>query len=195
MTDSGEHVPTPGVRDAAPAPSPKDLRASAQGWHGLQLAVLGFVGLCGVLREGGSVQAPRSVQIAAAILALSALAVACCSAFLIGRAAWPLYGARTGSHPPEPRRASRDLRVGIALTFTAVALLALSTSVSWWPSDEGGGAAAGGTALIRVSTSASTVCGSLGEGDDGFVTVRVDERVLPLPLSDVVAVRPAASCD
>ncbi|MBT2369836.1 hypothetical protein J7E88_32335 [Streptomyces sp. ISL-10] len=192
MTDSGEHVPRPGGGDVAPAPSPKDLRASAQGWHGLQLAVLGFVGLCGVLREGGPVQAPRGVQIVAAVLALSALAIACCSAFLVGRAAWPLYGPRTGSHPPEPRRASRDLRVGIALTFTAVALLALSTSVSWWPSDEDGGA---GAALIRVSTAAGTVCGSLGEGGDGFLTVRVDERVLPVPLSDVVAVRPAASCD
>src|SRR3712207_8556040 len=28
-----------------------ELRASARGWHGVQLAVLGFIGLCGVLQE------------------------------------------------------------------------------------------------------------------------------------------------
>ncbi|MFF8844270.1 hypothetical protein ACF08N_16375 [Streptomyces sp. NPDC015127] len=188
MTDAGQHVSPP---------DSKDLRASAQGWHGLQLAVLGFVGLCGVLRDGPA-QAPRSVQIAAAFLALSALAVACLSAFLIGRAAWPLYGPRTASQPPDPRRGSRDLRAGIALTFTAVALLALSTTVSWWPEakDAAAGAGeAGGAAVVSVSTAAGTVCGTLGEGSDGFLTIRVDDRDLPVPLDEVVALRPATSCD
>ena len=29
-----------------------DVRGSARGWHQLQVAVLGFVGLCGVLQRG-----------------------------------------------------------------------------------------------------------------------------------------------
>ena len=31
-----------------------ELRNSARGWHGVQLAVLGFIGLCGVLQSGAA---------------------------------------------------------------------------------------------------------------------------------------------
>src|SRR3954471_8538074 len=70
-----------------------ELRTSARGWHGVQLAVLGFIGLCGVLQQQRSNE-PQVVQVLAATAALVALAVACLATYLVGRAAWPLYGAR-----------------------------------------------------------------------------------------------------
>ncbi len=52
-----------------------ELRASARGWQGIQLAVLGFIGLCGVLQRGGR-SIPRWIQILAGIAALVALGLA-----------------------------------------------------------------------------------------------------------------------
>ena len=40
-----------------------ELRGSARGWHGVQLAVLGFIGLCGVLREGAGSGEPHWLQV------------------------------------------------------------------------------------------------------------------------------------
>src|SRR4051812_24805047 len=68
-----------------------ELRASARGWHGVQLAVLGFIGLCGVLKDRQSSD-PRLLQWAAGLLAVAALAVGCFATYLVARAAWPLYG-------------------------------------------------------------------------------------------------------
>ena len=45
----------------APADRLEELSASARGWHTIQMAVLGFIGICGVLRTTSS-PAPRAVQ-------------------------------------------------------------------------------------------------------------------------------------
>lgn len=171
------------------APAPEDLSAAAKGWHGVQLAVLGFVGLCGVLKDNGPAGVPRDVQVAAGLLALSALAVACCAVFLVGFAAWPLY--RAAARPADLRRTSRALRTGIALTFTAVALLALSAAASWWPVSEEGAR----RMPVRVSTGVGTVCGPLRESDDGYLNVLVDDRLVAVPLGEITTMRPVPSCD
>src|SRR3954463_2059840 len=127
----------------------QEVRSSPKGWHGVQLAVLGFIGFCGVLKGEGST-APRWMEALAGILVLVALTMALYATYLVGRAAWPLYGAR-GAEPADdaaegarggaPRRAppggargSRRLTTGLALTFTAIALVALAGTSSWWPS-------------------------------------------------------------
>jgi hypothetical protein len=38
----------------APADRLQELSASARGWHTIQMAVLGFIGICGVLRTTSS---------------------------------------------------------------------------------------------------------------------------------------------
>jgi hypothetical protein len=38
-----------------------ELRTSARGWHGVQLAVLGFIGLCAVLQGQADSPAPRAL--------------------------------------------------------------------------------------------------------------------------------------
>ena len=56
---------------AAPPDRLAELRGSAKGWHGIQLAALGFIGLCGVIQTGDSTD-PRSLQVLAGILVLVA---------------------------------------------------------------------------------------------------------------------------
>jgi hypothetical protein len=182
------------VTSAGPAPDPgaerlAELRGSARGWHGIQLAVIGFVGLCGVLKDPGS-NAPHWVQALAGYLALAALAVACAATYQIGRAAWPFYDVRHA--PPsvadELERTSRRIRTGLALTFAAVALVALAALSSWWPTaDEGGGTAA---ASVELEAGGATVCGTLAAGGSGIVTVVADGRRVSVPLDRLTGLRP-----
>ncbi|MFD7626762.1 hypothetical protein ACFV7Q_12130 [Streptomyces sp. NPDC059851] len=175
------------------APAPDDLQATAKGWHGIQLAVLGFIGLCGVLKGSGPAGVPRDIQVLAGLLALGSLAVACFAIFLVGLAAWPLY--RTVARPADPRRTSGALRTGIALTFTAVALLALSAAASWWPAKaETPKAETAKQSLVRVSTATGTFCGPLSESDYGSLAVRADGRTVTVALSEVTALQPVPSC-
>jgi hypothetical protein len=116
-----------------------ELRDSARGWHGVQLAVLGFIGLCGAINDG-TPQNPTWLQTLATVLVLAALGAACLATFLVGRAAWPLYGPKRRVMPEddddEIRATSRRLTTGLALTFVAVVLLALGSLTSWWPREE-----------------------------------------------------------
>lgn len=186
---AGRRLVMASVGEQGRAPAAEELSTAAKGWHGVQLAVLGFVGLCGVLKDSGPAGVPRDVQAASGLLALGALAVACFAVFLVGFAAWPLY--RTAARPVDPRRTSRALRTGIALTFTAVALLALSAAASWWPVS-----AEGALRLpVRVSTGVGTVCGPLRESGDGFLNVLVDDRVAAVPFGEITTMRPVPSCD
>src|SRR3954447_23901046 len=85
------------VADAeGPSSRLAELRVSARGWHGIQLAVIGFIGFCGVVQDGRS-DNPDWLQAWGGILALVALALASVATFLVGRVAWPLYGGRPGS--------------------------------------------------------------------------------------------------
>ena len=79
------------LRDGARAEIDQ-LRTSARGWHGVQLAVLGFIGLCGALHDAADAPGPMWVQQVAAVLVLLALAVACVATVLVAIEAWPLRG-------------------------------------------------------------------------------------------------------
>jgi hypothetical protein len=78
-----------------------ELSASARGWHTIQMAVLGFIGICGVLRTTDS-PAPRAIQWLAAALAVAALAAASLAIFSVGRVA-----NRTLFPVPEPAAPQR----------------------------------------------------------------------------------------
>ena len=80
---------------AAPADRLEKLATSARGWHTIQMAVLGFIGICGVLRTASS-PAPRAVQWLAAALAVAALAAACVAIFTVGRVAYPVGDVTDG---------------------------------------------------------------------------------------------------
>jgi hypothetical protein len=156
-------------------------RDSARGWHQIQLAVLGFVGLCGVLQRGRP-ENPMWLQTLAAVLIFGALAAALFAIFVVGRVAWP--PARPPAHP------ARQLKTGIVLTFLAVAMLALGSTSMWWPESRDAGE------QVQVQAAdGQTWCGRLTAARDGTVGVQTDGGPVVLRLADVAAVRPADTCD
>jgi hypothetical protein len=177
----------------AARPDVDELRTSARGWHGVQLAVLGFIGLCGALQSGSEGSGPGWLQRTAAVLVLAALAVACLATVLVASEAWPIYSGRRpdpadGGADTVVRRGGRHLRTGIALTFLAVVLVALATSTSWWPKADSG------SDLVEVSTSQGSFCGVLAASDGGSLSLDVAGRSVVLPLDRVAGLRPVASC-
>jgi drug/metabolite transporter (DMT)-like permease len=176
--------------DASPASSRLDqLRTSARGWHGVQLAVIGFIGLCGVL-QGGRPDNPMWLQVLAGLLALAALVLACIATFLVARVAWPLYGGR---ETEDPQHEGAQLRKGLVLTFAAVATLALGTASGWWPQGEGD--ADGGGGLVSVqATNGESWCGTLREAGPGRLGVSVNGGPVVVALANVAAVAPVDSC-
>jgi hypothetical protein len=165
------------------------LRASARGWHGVQLAVIGFIGLCGVL-QGGRPDNPMWLQVFAGVLALAALALACVATVLVALVAWPLYGGRGPADDAAAlERDGRRLKRGLVLTFAALAVLALGTASGWWPQDDGGGN------LVAVeAANGERWCGTLSDAGPGSVGVSVGGGPVVVSLDDVVAVGPVDSC-
>ena len=166
-----------------------ELRVSARGWHGVQLAVIGFIGFCGVVQDGRP-DNPEWLQVWAGILALVALVLACIATFLVGRVAWPLLGGRQPDGDLELE--GRRLRRGLALTFVALALLALGTASGWWPQPEAD-TSDGGLVAVQAN-SGERVCGSLEQASPGRLRLSVDGRSVVVSLGDVVAVNPVDSC-
>jgi hypothetical protein len=173
----------------------QELRGSARGWHGVQLAVLGFIGLCGALQGGGSDSRPGWVQDLSFVLVLAALVLACSATVLVASAAWPVYGGAghaTESPADELRHTGHRLRAGIAVTFVAVACLAVATSAAWWPTGRASGTT--GAALVEVRTGTGVACGVLQPADAGNLVVDVAGQSFTVALADVVSVRPVDSC-
>jgi hypothetical protein len=164
-----------------------ELRSSAKGWHGVQIAVLGFIGLCGVL-QSPSAGEPKWVQSYALVLVLVALALALVATWLVGRAAWPLYGA--DERGVETIAATgRRLRRGVALTFASVALTALAAASGWWPVDTGETAT-----TVELRSGDQAWCGTLESGPPGGVTVRTGGGRVSVSLADLTALEPVSAC-
>ena len=68
------------------------LTASAREWHKLQLGVLGFVGLCGVLRDDAGSGRPLWLQDLSGIAALADLVLALIAVTLVATVALPAGG-------------------------------------------------------------------------------------------------------
>jgi hypothetical protein len=178
------------------------LTSSARGWHGVQLAALAFIGLCGVLTDADPGH-PRWLQVLAGVLALAALVLACVATYLVARVAWPLAVDR--SVPGEPDDARR-LRIGVALTFVAVATMALSASSGWWPAEDDAAASTtagvdgvegltGTSVAVRIiDTQGRSACGTLAEAPSGALRLVAEEGTFEVPLSAVASLDPVDSC-
>jgi hypothetical protein len=167
----------------------EELSASARGWHTIQMAVLGFIGICGVLRTTGSSPAPRAVEWLAAALAVAALVAACLAVFTVGRVAYPVSTATgdAGTSPDAAGAAAR-LRAGIRLTIVALILAVLAGLSGWWPS------AAAATATAITGTTGQAWCGQLVDGPTGAISVRTANGVIAVPAQAIAQVRPVAAC-
>ena len=181
---------------AAPSDRLAELRGSAKGWHGIQLAALGFIGLCGVIQTGDA-RDPWALQVISGILVLVAFALACAGIYLVGRAAWPLYRgeepAAAGDEAATIELTSRQLTRGLLMTFLSIAALALATAASWWPQDEPGAA---GASTVRVQTDdGRTACGELtGSPQPGTLRIVADARPVVVSLDAIASVAPAERC-
>ena len=187
------------MTESAPAAPDRlaELRASAKGWHGIQLAALGFIGLCGVIQTGDSTN-PWALQVMSGILVLVAFVLACAGICLVGRAAWPLYRA---DDPPDAAQAgaavvaaaSRQLTRGLLMTFLSIAALALAAAASWWPKENDGDGAA---QQVQVQTDdGRSACGTLSEAPQpGTLRVIADAHAVDVPLDAVARVAPAGGC-
>ncbi|MEV6326109.1 hypothetical protein [Streptomyces sp. NPDC051909] len=185
MTDDSDEA-TGGGTQGGPG---REIQAAARGWLTLQLAALGFVGLCGALKAAGSGSpAPRGVEAAAGVLVLLALLLACLAVYLVGRTAWPHSGA-----PDVPARAAFRLRTGLVLTFVTVLLTALAATSSWWPAPDAP-AAAGRAGSVEVTTSTGRWCGELTRGGGALALTLQDGRTVDIPVTDVLSVTPVADC-
>jgi hypothetical protein len=170
---------------AAPTEQLEGLSASARGWHTIQMAVLGFIGICGVLRTASS-PAPRAVQWLAAALAVAALAVACAAIFTVGRVAYPVGDARDGARAVSGGTAR--LRAGIRLTIVALILAVIAALSGWWPS------AASSAAVAVTGTTGQAWCGPLVSGPADAISVRTANGIITVPAQAIAQVSPVGRC-
>ena len=170
---------------AAPGDRLERLSASARGWHTIQMAVLGFIGICGILRTTSS-SAPRAVQWLAAALAVAALAVACMAIFTVGRVAYPVSDAPVGDHAVAGSAAR--LRAGIRLTIVALILAVIAALSGWWPSP------ASNPAVAVTGTTGQAWCGPLVSGPAGAISVRTASGIITVPTQAIAQVSPVGRC-
>jgi hypothetical protein len=177
------------------------LSGSARGWHTIQMAVLGFIGICGVLRATDS-SVPTWVQWVAAVLAGVALVLAGAGIYLVGRVAYPFESA-AGSNSPaatardtarDTARAAARLRAGIRFTVLALVVIVIAALSGWWPRSGAGGAGGAATTVTISDRTGRTWCGQLVGGDAGVVSVDTSQGVIGVPVETVADVRPVASC-
>jgi hypothetical protein len=174
-----------------------ELRSSAKGWHGVQLAVLGFIGLCGVLQGTAGQDGPHWLQVLAGVLVLIALVLACIATALVAGAAWPVHELEDGGRAGDSvetvlHHTAQRLRTGIVITFVAVVVLAFGATSSWWPNDA---STRGDANLVEVTTSQGAACGTLeGGGDPGTITIVSGGQPVTVPADAVLRLRPVSSC-
>lgn len=160
------------------------LAESARGWHRIQLAVLGFVGLCGALWGGDGSAAPTWLQQAAGVLAVLAFALACLAIVLVGRVAYRLDGPTPG----ELTSSTRQLRTGVRTTYLALAVLVAATLPAWWPASDD-------ATTIEVSdASGQTWCGQLTDAPPGIIGLVTDSGTLGLQLDHLSQIRQVSGC-
>ena len=164
------------------------VQESAREWSKLQLGALGFVGICGVLRGDAGSGRPLWLQDLSGIAALAGLVLALLAVTLVGTSAFPLAAA-----PANPTTAARRLRVGIAVTFVAVACTALSAMTMWWP-DRGSAKAANAAEMVTVTTSSGSACGTVLDSAGGSVDLEVNGERVRLPLNRLQSIKPVDAC-
>jgi hypothetical protein len=186
--DSPQTAPDPPEPAAVPD-EPRSLADSARGWQRLQLAVLGFIGICGVMWAGGDRGGPGWLQWSTGTLVVLALALACVAVYLVGRVAHPFRGQPAGSAPDggASAGAARRLRAGVGLTYVAVVVLVVATLSGWWPIPTS-------VNVVEARAAGSVWCGQLRDAPAGAVRIDTSDGPVTLEFREIVTLRPVDSC-
>ena len=180
-------------------PSAGDLNAaaplgrvaeSAFRWHRTQLAVLGFIGFCGLFWDGGSVAGHTWAQGLVMVLVALGFVLAIVAIFVVGRVAHAFEGLAetTDPDPESAARQVRQLRTGVRMTYVAVALVVAATLTAWLPPSADDGAVG-----VAVATG-QTWCGQLVEAPAGEMRLATADGLAVIPLDRVVGLGPVADC-
>jgi hypothetical protein len=178
-------------RAAVPVPPGDErdkLSGSARGWHTIQMGVLGFIGLCGVLRTGGG-SLPAWVQWLAGVLAVAALVLGAAAVYLVGRVAYPIDGPGVPD-PAALARAIGRLRGGVRLTILALILIVIAALSGWWPKTADAGAAT----VTVADVGGRSWCGTLVAGAAGAISLDTASGTVTVPAERVAEVRPVEAC-
>ena len=164
---------------------PDSLIDSAKGWHNIQLAVMGFIGLCGVLRMGETPAGPEWLSWWSTGMSVAAFVSGIISMWMVGGVAFPLYGGEQ-----MPQNATGRLKGGIGMTFATIVMMALGALTGWWPttsSDAGS---------VQVSDpNGNSACGELMQGaPSGSMWLQTDEGRVTVALKNVTEIRQVAAC-
>jgi hypothetical protein len=159
---------------------------SAKGWHNIQLAVMGFIGLCGVLRMGTTPSGPDWLSWWSAGMVVLAFITSLSSMWMVGSVAFPLYNFGAGAQMPAS--APKRLRGGILMTFVSIVMMALAAVGGWWPS--------GGGDKVQVrDAGGASACGSWVEGAPaGSIWLRTSDGVITINLRAVASMDRVTSC-
>ncbi|SEH82464.1 hypothetical protein SAMN04489835_4575 [Mycolicibacterium rutilum] len=151
------------------------LEDTAREWQKLQLAAIGFAGLCGVLSGGDSSRPrPRWLQEVGVVTAFGGLAMAVAAVLLVATVAHPVV-----RQPRASSAAISRLVMGITLTFIAVVLTAVAALTWWWPQPPSETPTA---PKIEVTTSQGSVCGVPVPGRSGTVNLDASGEQVVIPL-------------
>lgn len=107
---------------------------------------------------------------------------------LVATVAFPLVAV-----PGNPAAIARRLRLGIGVTFVAVALTALSALSMWWP-DRAGKQVDRASDQVTVTTSSGSACGTVLDSASGSLDLEVNGERVRVPLNRLVSIRPVDAC-
>jgi len=171
-----------------PEPFSNPMAESAKGWHNIQLAVMGFIGLCGVIKMGNHPDGPDWLNLWSAGMVALAFVSSLLSMWMVGSVAFPLYNFNAGAQMPadSPRR----LRGGIRMTFVSIVLMVLGALTGWWPSSGD----SSGKMQVQDANGA-TACGDMLAGAPaGSIRLSTADGVLTISLRTIASMNQVSSC-
>lgn len=161
---------------------------SAKGWHNIQLVLMGFIGLCGVLKMGNHPDGPAWLDWWSAGMIVLAFLSALLSMWMVGKVAFPLYHFDPGAQMPA--NAPQQLRGGIRMTFVSILLMVLGSLTGWWP----GGSSTANKVEVKDANGASA-CGTWLDGAPaGSIRLDTADGVITISLRAVAQMNPVSSC-
>jgi hypothetical protein len=167
------------------------LAASARGWHAKQLAVLGFIGFCGILWDGDAIRGSAVLPWLVAALATLGFALAMLATFLVARVAYPIGDSEPAGRAPGEaavQEQTRSLVTGIRMTYVAMALVVAATLSGWAPAPPEEGA------VVVGDAAGQTWCGELLPAPVGEARVLTPDGPVSVSLDRVVLLHPVADC-